>query len=160
VQPFAILCGTQTECASIQGSDRRTPYPQSIDLCSFIDQNNGIVQHETPGSVCFQKELMISGHNDFVPMWQFTEPIIEVDNCLHALGEHGEIASVDEDVAVRHIDLAMKLMRVAGDDKAQSGSCYRGSTRLQVPSHTGISGADRILGKIGQRKTGPFSTLR
>jgi hypothetical protein len=53
-----------------------------------------------------------------VPMWQFTEPIIEVGNGVHALLEHSEITGVDEDVAVRDIDLAMKLMRVAEEDKA------------------------------------------
>jgi hypothetical protein len=51
-------------------------------------------------------------------MWQFTEPIIEVGNGVHALLEHSEITGVDEDVAVRDIDLAMKLMRVAEEDKA------------------------------------------
>jgi hypothetical protein len=61
---------------------------------------------------------MISRHDDFVPMWQFTKLVIEVDNCFHTLGEHGEVASMDEDVAIRHLDLAMKLMRVAEEDKA------------------------------------------
>jgi hypothetical protein len=52
-------------------------------------------------------------------MRQVTEPIVEVGNGLHALGEQGEIASVDQDVAIRHRDLAMKLMRIAEEDKAQ-----------------------------------------
>jgi hypothetical protein len=69
-----------------------------------------------------QKEFVISGHDRLKPVWQFTEPIIGVGNCLHALGEQGEIASVDQDVAIRHVDLAMKLMRVAQEDKAQCGS--------------------------------------
>jgi hypothetical protein len=80
-------------------------------------------------------------------MWQFTEPIIEIDNCFHALGEHSEITSVDEDVAVRKPDLAMTLMRVAKEDKAQGGSLYGSSTRL---FHTLTSGAGRVLGKIPQ----------
>jgi hypothetical protein len=52
-------------------------------------------------------------HDDFVPMWQFAEPGIEVRNLGWAAGEHREIACMDQDVASRHIDLAMKLMRVA-----------------------------------------------
>jgi hypothetical protein len=88
---------------------------------------------------------MISWYDDFVPMRQFTEPSIEIDNCIHTLGEHGEVASVDEDVAIRHLDLAMKLMRVAEEDKAQGGSLCGRSTRL---FHTLISGAGRVLGKI------------
>jgi len=144
IQPFAILCGTQAKRATVHGRDRGAPYPQSVDLHSFIDQNNGIVQHETLGWVCLQKEFMISWHDDFVPMWQFTEPIIEIDNCFHTLGEHGEVASVDEDVAIRDIHLAMKLMSIAEENKAQGSLCGR-STRL---FHTLISAAERIWGKI------------
>jgi hypothetical protein len=59
---------------------------------------------------------MISRYDDFVPMRQFTEPIIEVDNCFHALGEHGEITCVNEDVSVRHIHVAMKLMCIAEEN--------------------------------------------
>ena len=61
---------------------------------------------------------MISWYDDFVPMRQFTEPIIEVGDGLHAFGKQGEITSMDKDVAIRHLDLAMKLMRVAEEDKA------------------------------------------
>jgi hypothetical protein len=43
---------------------------------------------------------------------QLAEPIVEVDDCPHALGEHGEIASVDQDVAIRHVNFEMKMMRV------------------------------------------------
>jgi hypothetical protein len=77
---------------------------------------------------------------------QFTEPIIAVSDCLHALGEHGEIASVDEDVAVRHIHLAMQLMRVDEEDKAKSGLSRRRSACIQVPFHARISGAGRVWG--------------
>jgi hypothetical protein len=47
--------------------------------------------------------------------------IIEVGDGLHAFGKHGEITSMDKDVAIRHIHLAMKLMRVAEENKAQCG---------------------------------------
>jgi hypothetical protein len=53
---------------------------------------------------------------------QFTEPSIEVTNRAHALGKHREIASVDQNVAVGHLNLAMKLMGVTQKDKAQCGS--------------------------------------
>jgi hypothetical protein len=69
-------------------------------------------------------------------MWQFTEPIIEVGNCFHALGEHGEIASVGEDVAVRDIHLTMKLMSFAEENKAQFGSPCRRPARLWIRFHT------------------------
>jgi hypothetical protein len=54
-------------------------------------------------------------------MWQLTEPFVKVGNCVHALRKHGEIASVDQDVAIRNINLAMKLMRIAKKHKAQRG---------------------------------------
>jgi hypothetical protein len=50
-----------------------------------MDQPSFIVQHETLGWICLQKEFVISRYDDFVPMCQFTEPIIEVDNCFHTL---------------------------------------------------------------------------
>jgi hypothetical protein len=96
------------------------------------------------------KKLVISRYDDFVPMWQFTEPIIEVGDCFHTLGEHGEIASVDEDVAVGHIHLAMKLMCIAEENKAQFGSPYRRPARLWIRFHTLISSAGRMLGNIPQ----------
>jgi hypothetical protein len=102
---------------------------------------------------------MISGDDDFVPVWQLAEPIIEVDNCLHVLGKHREIASMNEDVAIRHVDLAMKLMSIADEDKAQCGSRRRRSAWLQVPSHTWISGAGRVLGKIGHTILTPLGLI-
>jgi hypothetical protein len=93
---------------------------------------------------------MVSRHDDFVPMWQFTKPIIEVDNGLHALREHGEIASVDQDVAVRHLHLAMKLVGVAEENKAQFGSPCRRPARLWIRFHTVISGAEPVLRNIRQ----------
>jgi len=64
---------------------------------------------------------VIPRYDYFVPVWQLAEPIIEVDNCLHALGEHGEIACMNENVPSRNLYLAMKLMSV----DARLGCQYR-----------------------------------
>lgn len=49
--------------------------------------------------------------------------MVKVKNRFHALGEEREIASVDQDVAVGHIDdfVALKLVGVAEEDEAQRG---------------------------------------
>ena len=52
----------------------------------------------------------------------FAEPSVEVNNRLHALREHRKIAGVDQDVAVRHLNLTMKLMGIAEKDKPQRGT--------------------------------------
>jgi hypothetical protein len=49
--------------------------------------------------VGLQEEFVISGHDNFVPVRHFAEPIIEVINCLHIFGKHGEIAGMNENVA-------------------------------------------------------------
>jgi hypothetical protein len=63
--------------------------------------------------------FVISWHDRLKPVWQFAQPGIEVCDLGWAAGERREIASVDQDVAIRHLDVAMKLMCIAEEDKAQ-----------------------------------------
>jgi hypothetical protein len=50
---------------------------------------------------------VISRDDDFVPMWQFTEPEVEISNRMGPPGEHAEVSRVNQDVAAWHLPLAM-----------------------------------------------------
>ena len=126
VKPFPVLCRTHAKRATVRWSDRRAPEPQSLDLDAFVDQYSGIAKQGATRWIGLQKEFVVSRHDDFVPVWHFAKPMIEVGHFLYALGEQGEIASVDQDVAIRHVDFAMKLVRVTEEDKAECGTLYRG----------------------------------
>jgi hypothetical protein len=49
---------------------------------------------------------------------QSAKPQVEVRNRRHALREHCEVTSVDQNVPVRYFDLAMQLMSIAENDQA------------------------------------------
>jgi hypothetical protein len=58
----------------------------------------------------------LPGHDDFVLVRQFAEPVVEVFDCLHAFGKHGEVAGVNGNVSGGYVNLAMELVCVAEED--------------------------------------------
>lgn len=62
---------------------------------------------------------MITGNDNLVTMRQFAEPVVEVDNRRLTAGEHGEIAGMNQNIAVWNADLAMPLVDVGQNDKAK-----------------------------------------
>jgi hypothetical protein len=64
-----------------------------------------------------EEEFVISWNNDFVWVWQFAEPGVEVSNRVGASGEHAEVPGVNQDVDARHLPSAMQFMSIADQDE-------------------------------------------
>ena len=60
----------------------------------------------------FQKEFVIAWYADLPTMGKLTEPVIEIKDGSSALGEHREIAGVNEQIAAGHIYFAMQFVGI------------------------------------------------
>ena len=56
---------------------------------------------------------MISGDNDLVPMRQLPRPRVEIDDLSLAFGKICEVARVNQQITVWHLDVSVKPMRIA-----------------------------------------------
>ncbi len=55
---------------------------------------------------------MITWHNHLETVRQFTEPVVEIQNRRSAPAEHGEVTCMNQQVALRYIQLAMQFVSV------------------------------------------------
>lgn len=119
IESSPIRSGTQSKCTAIQRGDRRSSYPESINLDSFINEYCDVAQQGKLGRIRFKKELVISRYDKLNPMLQFTEPGIEVSYCSCAFRKHCEVARMDENVTIGYVGLPMEIMRVAKQHDAR-----------------------------------------
>jgi len=59
-----------------------------------------------------QKEFVVSGYADLATMGKLTEPVVEIKDGSSVLGKHREIARMDEQIAVGHIDISVEFMGI------------------------------------------------
>jgi len=83
---------------------------QSADLNTLVNQQRRVINHVAQLRV-FQRLVVVAGNDQLEVMRQLPEPVIEVAKLRTLLAEEKEIARVNEDVARRKVEVAVKLMR-------------------------------------------------
>lgn len=108
----SVLLRTTPEGPSIERGHGGSPDFQAQNLYAFLYEDRGIRNHSALVRIDFQEKFVIARHDNLDLVRQFPEPIVEIPYSSDALAEHSEIASVDEDVSIRHVKLPMKLVGV------------------------------------------------
>jgi hypothetical protein len=75
---------------------------------------------------------VISRNYDLVPIWLFSEPIVEVFDDARPAREKGYVAGMDEQVARGQINLSMEVMAI-GDTRNNQGKSSGGSQGTRIP---------------------------
>lgn len=85
----AILLRTEAKRAAIQRSRGASPNFQTQDFNAFVDQYGCVRYRFTPGGIGFQEKFMIPRNDNLVPMGEFPEPVIEIEDGGGALAMVG-----------------------------------------------------------------------
>jgi hypothetical protein len=110
--PGPVFGRTDPERAAIERSDWRSPQRETLHFNALIDQHRRIREQGAKIGVSLEEELMVSRNNNLVTMGQLSQPRVEIFHGTDIPREHREVAGVDEDISVRHVNFAMEFVGV------------------------------------------------
>lgn len=114
IDTTSFLGVAASKCPAVEARQRRSPDLQPMAFHAAINQERCIQQ--TRYCTRLNQGIVIPRYDDFGGMVKFPKPAIEVCHLGRAFTHEREVAGVDEDVAGRNIELAVKFVSVGDAD--------------------------------------------
>jgi len=122
--------GDNAKSLSQKRRGRRAPELQPHNLNAFVDQERGVRDQRPPGGVSNDR-IMIPRDDHAIGMWQLAKSLIEVEELFCALAVHGEIASMNQNIARWHLDFSVQLVRVRNQNDGETVGVFPCGRRLR-----------------------------
>jgi hypothetical protein len=108
---IALSCGCTAEETVVDRSNGSAPDFQSHEFNTIVDEQYRACYELLPRWIG-KAIVVIAWNNHLSTMGEITEPAIEIANRLARKAVAREIAYVDKQVSIRHVDVAVVLMCV------------------------------------------------
>lgn len=106
-QPLPVGRVPHAECSAEQRRRRSSPDAQAHIVGTSIYQHDRVAK-ELAIRIKDQRHVVISGYYDLQTVGQLAEPRVEIDNGLYTFALMTDVARVDKQVTVGHLDLFME----------------------------------------------------